>query len=110
METSRRTAPPVGGFLRGLAGVEKRFWLLVVLVGLISGLGAVVLLRVLRITQHLFWRSEVEGFLAGVVASPSWRRFLVPVLGGGLVSLMTLLVGQPLRGHGTAGIIESIWV
>ncbi|MFE8601754.1 chloride channel protein [Archangium violaceum] len=110
METSRRTAPPFGGFLRGLAGVEKRFWVLVVVVGLISGLGAVVLLRVLRVTQHLFWRSEVEGFLAGVVASPPWRRFLVPVLGGGLVSLMTLLVGQPLRGHGTAGIIESIWV
>nr|WP_235216613.1 chloride channel protein [Archangium violaceum] len=84
--------------------------MLVVVVGLISGVGAVVLLRVLRVTQHLFWRSEVEGFLAGVVASPPWRRFLVPVLGGGLVSLMTLLVGQPLRGHGTAGIIESIWV
>ncbi|WP_052517866.1 chloride channel protein [Archangium violaceum] len=110
METSQRTAPPLGGFLRGLAGVEKRFWVLVVVVGLISGVGAVVLLRVLRVTQHLFWRSEVEGFLAGVVASPPWRRFLVPVLGGGLVSLMTLLVGQPLRGHGTAGIIESIWV
>jgi CIC family chloride channel protein len=90
--------------------VEKRFWGLVVVVGAISGLGAVVLLRVLRFTQHLFWRSEVEGFLAGVVASPSWRRFLVPVLGGALVSLMTLLVGRPLRGHGTAGIIESIWV
>ncbi|HEX5745967.1 MAG TPA: chloride channel protein [Archangium sp.] len=90
--------------------MEKRFWVLVVAVGLISGVGAVVLLRVLRITQHLFWRSEVEGFLAGVVASPPWRRFLVPVLGGGLVSLMTLLVGRPLRGHGTAGIIESIWV
>ncbi|WP_375765277.1 chloride channel protein [Archangium gephyra] len=90
--------------------MEKRFWGLVVVVGLISGLGAVVLLKVLRFTQHLFWRSEVEGFLAGVIASPPWRRFLVPVLGGALVSLMTLLVGRPLRGHGTAGIIESIWV
>ncbi|PTL82764.1 chloride channel protein [Vitiosangium sp. GDMCC 1.1324] len=109
-ELPRRTSPPLGGILRGLARAENRFWGLVVAVGLISGLGAVVLLKVLRFTQHLFWRSEVEGFLAGVIASPPWRRFLVPVLGGALVSLMTLLVGQPLRGHGTAGIIESIWV
>lgn len=106
----QRSGPPLGGLFRGLAGVEKRFWGLVVVVGAISGLGAVVLMHVLRFTQHVFWRSEVEGFLAGVVASPSWRRFLVPVLGGALVSLMTLLVGRPLRGHGTAGIIESIWV
>lgn len=84
--------------------------MLVVGVGLISGLGAVALLHVLRLTQHLFWRSDAEGFLAGAVASPEWRRFLVPVLGGALVSLVSLLVGQPLRGHGTAGIIESIWV
>ncbi|MGZ3457277.1 MAG: chloride channel protein [Archangium sp.] len=106
----RRASRSLGGFLRGLAGAERRFWGMVIVVGLISGLGAVVLLKVLRFTQHVFWRSEVEGFLAGVVASPPWRRFLVPVLGGALVSLMTLLVGRPLRGHGTAGIIESIWV
>nr|WP_276203638.1 chloride channel protein [Hyalangium minutum] len=96
--------------MRGLVRAERRFWLLVALVGLISGMGAVVLLKVLRFTQHLFWGSEAEGFLSGVIASPSWRRFLVPVLGGALVSLVTLLIGQPLRGHGTAGIIESIWV
>lgn len=96
--------------LRGLVRAERRFWLLVGLVGLISGMGAVVLLKVLRFTQHLFWGGEVEGFLSSVIASPSWRRFLVPVLGGALVSLVTLLIGQPLRGHGTAGIIESIWV
>jgi chloride channel protein, CIC family len=68
-----------------------------------------VLIKALRFTQHLFWQSEVEGFLTGVIASPPWRRFLVPVLGGALVSLLSLIIGQPLRGHGTAGIIESIW-
>lgn len=120
MATLSRPAPrlePFRGFrsrlrsaLRGLVRAERRFWLLVALVGLISGMGAVVLLKVLRFTQHLFWGSEVEGFLSGVIASPPWRRFLIPVLGGALVTLVTLLIGQPLRGHGTAGIIESIWV
>ncbi|MFP2959616.1 chloride channel protein, partial [Myxococcus sp. 1LA] len=94
----------------GLTGPEQRFWLLVVTVGLIAGLGAVALLKVLRFTQQLFWRSTGEDFLAGVAAAPTWRRVLIPILGGALVTLLTLIVGRPMRGHGTAGIIESIWV
>ncbi|RKH09618.1 CBS domain-containing protein [Corallococcus sp. CA053C] len=103
-------SPWLRRILRSLLGQERRFWVLVVGVGLISGLGAVALLAVLRFTQHLFWQSNAEHFLEGALASPGWRRFLVPVLGGALVTLVSLLVGQPLRGHGTAGIIESIWV
>ncbi|WP_323383011.1 chloride channel protein [Myxococcus dinghuensis] len=110
MSVARRFHHSVGDFLRGLTAVEKRFWVLVVLVGLIAGLGAVALLKVLRFTQGAFWRSGSEDFLAGVAAAPSWRRVLIPVLGGALVTLLSLIVGQPLRGHGTAGIIESIWV
>lgn len=107
---TRRFHQSVRGFLRELTSAEKRFWGLVVVVGLIAGLGAVVLLKVLRFTQTAFWRSDVEGFLSGVIAAPAWRRILICTLGGALVSLVSLLVGQPLRGHGTAGIIESIWV
>ncbi|MBN8472019.1 chloride channel protein [Corallococcus exiguus] len=103
-------SPWLRRILRGLLGQERRFWVLVVGVGLISGLGAVALLAVLRFTQHLFWQTHSEHFLEGALASPGWRRFLVPVLGGALVTLVSLVVGQPLRGHGTAGIIESIWV
>ncbi|ABF92339.1 voltage-gated chloride channel [Myxococcus xanthus DK 1622] len=103
-----------GGSVRALmgrlTGPEQRFWLLVVAVGLIAGLGAVALLKVLRFTQQLFWRSAGEDFLAGVAAAPTWRRVLIPILGGALVTLLTLIVGRPMRGHGTAGIIESIWV
>nr|WP_233278113.1 chloride channel protein [Myxococcus stipitatus] len=110
VNVTRRFHHSVGDFLRSLTGMEKRFWLLVVAVGLIAGLGAAGLLKVLRFTQELFWRSEAEDFLSGVVAAPTWRRMLIPLLGGALVTLLSLVVGQPLRGHGTAGIIESIWV
>lgn len=110
VDVNRRFHHSVLGFLQGLTGLEKRFWILVVTVGLIAGLGAVALLKVLRFTQQLFWRNGGEEFLAGVAAAPTWRRVLIPVLGGALVTLVSLVVGQPLRGHGTAGIIESIWV
>ena len=106
----RRFHHSVGDFLRDLPGVAKRFWVLVVLVGLISGAGAAALIEVLRLAQRLLWAHDGEGFLPGVFAAPGWRRAAVPLLGGALVTLTSLLVGQPLRGHGTAGIIESIWV
>ncbi|NTX38234.1 chloride channel protein [Myxococcus sp. CA033] len=110
VNVTRKFHHSVADYLRDLTRVEKRFWVLVVAVGLIAGLGAVGLLKVLRFTQELFWRSASEDFLSGVAAAPTWRRLLIPVLGGALVTLLSLLVGQPLRGHGTAGIIESIWV
>src|SRR5690349_16856473 len=86
-------SPWLRRILRGLLGQERRFWVLVVGVGLISGLGAVALLAVLRFTQHLFWQSNTEHFLEGALASPGWRRFLVPVLGGALVTWVSLVVG-----------------
>ncbi|WP_425334867.1 chloride channel protein [Myxococcus stipitatus] len=110
VNVARRFHHSVRDFLRSLTGMEKRFWLLVVAVGLIAGLGAAGLLKVLRFTQELFWRSQSEDFLSGVAAAPTWRRVLIPILGGALVTLLSLVVGRPLRGHGTAGIIESIWV
>lgn len=96
-------------FLRDLPRGQQRFWVLVVVVGLVSGLGSVVLVEVLRFAQHLAWKGTSEHFEAGVVAASGWRRVGVLLLGGALVTLLSLLVGQPLRGHGTAGIIESIW-
>ncbi|AEI63710.1 chloride channel protein [Corallococcus macrosporus] len=109
-EGPRGPGRAVRALLDSLTGPEQRFWLLVVTVGLIAGLGAVALLKVLRFTQQLFWRGMGEDFLAGVAAAPTWRRVLIPILGGALVTLLTLIVGRPMRGHGTAGIIESIWV
>ncbi len=100
----------IAALLRGVLGPANRFWLLVIAVGAISGVSAAGLMKLLRWVQRLAWGGAEGPFLSTVTAvSPSWR-FVIPVLGGALVVLVTLIVGQPLRGHGTAGIIESIWV
>lgn len=96
-------------FLRDLPRSAQRFWVLVVAVGILVGVGAALLLELLSLLQHLAWGAGGEDFLAGVEATPPLRRFLLLVFAGALVSLVSLLVGQPLKGHGTAGIIESIW-
>jgi len=95
-------------FVRDLPKGAKRFWMLVLLTGLLGGLGAVLLLHLLRLVQNLSWASG-STFAESVESSPAWQRVLVPALGGVVVTLMTLVLREPLRESGTAGVIESIW-
>jgi CIC family chloride channel protein len=96
-------------FLRQLPGVSQRFWVLVVATGVVSGLGAVGLLELLGLVRRLAW-GEAATFLAAYAASSPARRIAVPALGGALVGAAMLLVRGRLGGHGTSGIIESIWI
>ena len=96
-------------FLRQLPGVSKRFWVLVVATGVVSGLGAVGLLALLGAVKRLAW-GNAPTILAAFAASSPTRRIAVPAIGGALVTLAMLLVRGRLGGHGTSGIIEAIWV
>lgn len=87
----------------------KRFWVLVVLTGAFGGVSAAVLVTFMRFVQALAWGSAEEAFLNAVSAVSWGRRLLVPLSAGVLVTLAALVFRSPLRGHGTAGIIESIW-
>jgi CIC family chloride channel protein len=97
-------------FLRALPGPARRFWLLVVATGLLAGLGAAGLLLALRAVQAAAWgASGHAGFLEAVDRSGGLRRVLVPTAAGVLVMLASAAARRPLKGYGTAGIIESIW-
>jgi CIC family chloride channel protein len=108
------TAPPplffrsFRDFIRVLPGAAKRFWVLVIATGALSGLGAGALLLLLRGVQGLAW-PEGEGFVGAVDAASPLRRVVVPGLAGLGVGLIALLSRRPLGGHGTARIIEAIW-
>jgi chloride channel protein, CIC family len=98
------------GFLRSLPGSNQRFWLLVAATGVAGGLGAVLLVHLLRGVQSLVW-SHGAGNLEGAdAASPPLLRLLVPIAGGVLVTVTALILRRPLGGHGTSGVIEAIWV
>jgi CIC family chloride channel protein len=107
-------APPVfyrsfREFLGQLPGISRRFWILVVATGVISGLGSVALLALLALVKRVAWAGG-ESVLAGFQAASPARRIVVPVLGGLLVTAASMLVKRRLGGHGTSGIIEAIWV
>jgi CIC family chloride channel protein len=95
----------------GFSGAERRFWVLVVATGAAAGLGAVLLLWLLRAVQRLAWgATESTSFLPAVQSAGTAQRVLVPALAGVLVAVVTLLARSPVGGHGTAGIIEAIWL
>src|SRR5713101_9766768 len=95
-------------FVRDLPKGAKRFWVLVLLTGLAGGLGAVLLLHLLRLVQNLSWPPG-NTFAEAVASSPIWQRVAVPALAGVAVTLMTVILREPLREGGTAGVIEAIW-
>lgn len=96
-------------FLAQLPGVSQRFWLLVVATGAVSGLGSVLLLEILSAVRQVGWGTS-DSVLAGFRQASHLRRVVVPALGGLLVTGAMLVVKRRLGGHGTAGIIEAIWV
>lgn len=96
-------------FIRDLPGTAKRFWILVLATGIVAGLGAVLLVALLDFVQKIAW-APADNFLQAVESSSRWRRIAVTTGAGVLVSLVALVARQPLHGHGTAGVIEAIWV
>jgi CIC family chloride channel protein len=110
-------APPVfyrsaREFLRQLPGVQQRFWLLVVAVGAVAGVGAAGLLELLEQIRQLAWGRDAAGrtVLQSVQAASHAQRILVPAAAGLVITLVGLFYPRPIAGHGTAGVIEAIWV
>lgn len=97
-------------YLRGLSPINRRFWLLVPLIGVIAGLGAVGSVKLLIFVQELAWGAPEENIFELALGAPWWQRLIVPAIAGLLVVGLGLLFHSPPRGHGTPQIVEAIWV
>jgi CIC family chloride channel protein len=86
---------------------EKRFLISVPLVGIITGVAAVLLMRLLGLIQGIFWGSRHD-LLAQALDLSAYHRLLAPTIGGIAVGCMVLLARGPVRGHGASGIIEAV--
>ncbi len=106
--------PARAGWRERLSGIgrgSKRFSALVVLTGAAAGVGAAILEDLLRAVRTLAWPGGVGATpLAGFEAASPLRRVLVLLLAGVLVTLFTLATRMPAGGHGTARILEAIWL
>ena len=84
-----------------------RFWLVVVLAGAGSGLGAGLLMAVLHGVQHLAYDYHHGDFQTGVAEGPAWRPVPVLTIAGFVLATAWVLLrrfGGPVR-----GLDDAVW-
>lgn len=97
--------------LAGVARGSKRFSALVVLTGAAAGVGAALLEKLLRAVRSLAWPAGSDSSpLAGFEAASPAHRVLVLLAAGALVALFSWATRMPSGVHGTARILEAIWL
>jgi H+/Cl- antiporter ClcA len=85
------------------------FWLLVVAIGLLAGLGGAAFMLLLRTLEHLFWSYHSGPFLDGVKAVSATHRVAV-VAGAGLLAGVGGLALKRLPSFGGAEVSEAVWL
>lgn len=86
-----------------------RFWALVIATGAASGLAGGLLMRLLRLTQHLSYSFPSGDFLRGVEQVPGERRFFVMLAAGAGTAAALYLIHRFAKAKGR-GLSEAIWL
>jgi chloride channel protein, CIC family len=95
---------------RGIvAGYTARFWAIVVLLGVITGVLASALVELLRLVEHIAYGYRRGPFLDGVQASVGWRHFVALEAAAVIVIVGGLVLGRP-RGSEATEVSESLWL
>jgi CIC family chloride channel protein len=90
------------------AGLERRFWLLVPVVGVGAGIGAGLLMKLLRLVQRIAWPAYAGNFLRAVDAASPAHRVLVLLGAGAVIALLRWVLRRPTGGH-SAELTETLW-
>jgi hypothetical protein len=109
MTTSQRSpVQPNDAAGNRLIGFSPSFWMLVLLTGVGAGLGAGLLMRLLRIAQHVSFGYAAGDFLSGVQHASDLRRVMA-VLGAGIVAAGGNFVLSHTTGGSGGKLNERIW-
>ena len=92
-----------------LAGYTSRFWGLVVVIGVTTGLAGAGFIALLNLVERVAWRRPASQFLAAVTAASPTRDVLTLVAAGAIAGAGGLLVRR-LRGSGGGEISEALWL
>lgn len=92
-----------------IAGYSVRFWGLVAVIGVATGLAAAGFVAVLNLVERVAWRRPAADFLAAVTAASPARDVLVLLAAGAIAGGGALLVRR-LRSSGGAETTEALWL
>src|SRR5204863_9706376 len=107
----RMTSRPVADRLGDFTADARVLTLLAAVIGVVSALVALALVRLIGLFTHLFYYHEI----AGTLVSPAANRLgawavAVPVGGGLVVGLMARYGSERIRGHGIPEALEAILI
>jgi CIC family chloride channel protein len=91
-----------------LLGLSLQFWVLLVLTGIGAGIGAGLLMKLLRAVQHFCYSYDVGTFLEAVQHAPVNRRVVV-VFGAGVVASIGVFLLKEGTGGSGGKLNERIW-
>ena len=95
---------------RGIvAGYSTRFWVTVVVLGVVTGAIAAGFGELLRLVEHVAYGYSSGPFLDGVAASVGWRPFAALMVAAALVIGGRLLLGRA-RAPGATEVSQSLWL
>jgi CIC family chloride channel protein len=95
---------------RGIvASYSLRFWAIVVVLGVATGVGACALVGLLHLVEHLAYGFRKGPFLDGVAAAAKWRRVAALLVAAAVVGVGTLILGR-LPTSGGAEVSEALWL
>jgi CIC family chloride channel protein len=92
-----------------VAGYSKRFWGLVVAVGVGAGLGGALLTVILRAVEHASYGYHAGTLLDGATHADAQRHLLILLLAGVVAGVVGLLIAH-VRGSGAGEISEALWI
>ena len=92
-----------------LASYSPRFWGIVIVLGVITGIGASALVGLLHLVEHLAFGYRRGPFLDGVAASASWQRVAALVVAAGVVAVGVYVLGR-LPASGGTEVSEAVWL
>lgn len=94
----------------GLASVGRKI-ILAVIVGIVSGIGAVLFAQVLEWCQWFFLGVladyDLENLREGVVPGRRWVLFVVPAVGGLISGFLVFRFAPEAEGHGTDAVVKA---
>jgi CIC family chloride channel protein len=97
---------------RGIvASYTPQFWLIVVALGLITGIAGSALMEILKLVEHAAWnyRPGDGSFLNAVSSSPAWRHIVILAVAALIVAAGVLLLRR-LPSSGGGEISETLWL
>jgi chloride channel protein, CIC family len=92
-----------------VAGYSLRFWGIVILLGLVTGVAASALMGLLHLVEHIAYGYRSGPFLDGVEAAAAWRRVVALQVAAVLVVLGSLVLHR-LPVSGGTEVAEAVWL